>query len=286
MDLNTKGFIKKKVSLVLKMIVLLACFIIYMFPFVMVVINSFKTKRDIIKEPLALIGTNGASVTNYLQAFTKMNFPRTFMNSLCITGISVLLIIIVSSMCAYIFVRTDYKLNKIFFSLMIASMVIPFQVIMIPLVSIYGGQLHLLNHRLTLILMHVGFSTAMSVFMYHGCIKSSIPLSLEEAARLDGCSRHQTFFRVVLPLLKPTTATLVILYAMALWNDFLLPSLILTKKELYTLPIATQMFYGTYSSDLGLIMASLIMVVIPVIILYLFLQKYIIAGVVAGAVKS
>lgn len=282
MDLNTKGFIKKKVSFALKMIVLVICFIIYMFPFVMVVINSFKTKRDIIKEPLSLIGTNGASVANYVEAFTKMNFPRTFMNSLCVTGISVLLIIVVSSMCAYIFVRTDYKLNKIFFSLMIASMV----VIMIPLVSIYGGQLHLLNHRMTLILMHVGFSTAMSVFMYHGFIKSSIPLSLEEAARLDGCSRHQTFFRIVLPLLKPTTATLVILYAMGLWNDFLLPSLVLTKKELYTLPIATQMFYGTYSSDLGLIMASLIMVVIPVIILYLFLQKYIIAGVVAGAVKS
>ena len=280
MDLNTKGFIKKKVSFALKMIVLVICFIIYMFPFVMVVINSFKTKRDIIKEPLSLIGTNGASVANYVEAFTKMNFPRTFMNSLCVTGISVLLIIVVSSMCAYIFVRTDYKLNKIFFSLMIASMVIPFQVIMIPLVSIYGGQLHLLNHRMTLILMHVGFSTAMSVFMYHGFIKSSIPLSLEEAARLDGCSR------IVLPLLKPTTATLVILYAMGLWNDFLLPSLVLTKKELYTLPIATQMFYGTYSSDLGLIMASLIMVVIPVIILYLFLQKYIIAGVVAGAVKS
>lgn len=193
MDLNTKGFIKKKVSFALKMIVLVICFIIYMFPFVMVVINSFKTKRDIIKEPLSLIGTNGASVANYVEAFTKMNFPRTFMNSLCVTGISVLLIIVVSSMCAYIFVRTDYKLNKIFFSLMIASMVIPFQVIMIPLVSIYGGQLHLLNHRMTLILMHVGFSTAMSVFMYHGFIKSSIPLSLEEAARLDGCSRHQTF---------------------------------------------------------------------------------------------
>ena len=139
------------------MIVLVICFIIYMFPFVMVVINSFKTKRDIIKEPLSLIGTNGASVANYVEAFTKMNFPRTFMNSLCVTGISVLLIIVVSSMCAYIFVRTDYKLNKIFFSLMIASMVIPFQVIMIPLVSIYGGQLHLLNHRMTLILMHVGF---------------------------------------------------------------------------------------------------------------------------------
>lgn len=286
MDLNQKGYIKKRVSAVVKMIVLLICLLVYMFPFVMVLINSFKTKRDIIKEPLALIGSQGISFDNYINAFVKMNFPKAFMNSLCITGVSVVLIILTASMCAYLFVRMDYKLNKIFFTLMIASMVIPFQVIMIPLVSIYGGQLHLLNHRLTLILMHVGFSTAMSVFMYHGFIKSSIPLSLEEAARLDGCSRHQTFFRIVLPLLKPTTATLVILYAMGLWNDFLLPSLVLTKKELYTLPIATQMFYGTYSSDLGLIMSSLIMVVLPVIILYLFLQKYIIAGVVAGAVKS
>ncbi len=286
MDLNTKGYIKKRVSMVVKMIILLVCFVIYMFPFVMVVINSFKTKRDIIREPLSLIGSQGASVKNYVEAFVKMDFPKTFMNSLCITGFAVLLLIIVAAMCAYIFVRTDYALNKIFFSLMVASMVIPFQVIMIPLVSIYGGQLHLLNHRLTLILMHVGFSVAMSVFMYHGFIKGSIPLALEEAARLDGCTRHQTFFLIVLPLLKPTTATLVILYAMGFWNDFLLPSLVLTRKELYTLPIATQMFYGTYSSDLGLIMASLIMVVIPVIILYLFLQKYIIAGVVAGAVKS
>ncbi len=286
MDLNTKGYIKKRVSMTVKMIILLVCFVIYMFPFVMVVINSFKTKRDIIREPLSLIGSQGASVKNYVDAFVKMDFPKTFMNSLCITGFAVLLLIIVAAMCAYIFVRTDYALNKVFFSLMVASMVIPFQVIMIPLVSIYGGQLHLLNHRLTLILMHVGFSVAMSVFMYHGFIKGSIPLALEEAARLDGCTRHQTFFLIVLPLLKPTTATLVILYAMGFWNDFLLPSLVLTKKELYTLPIATQMFYGTYSSDLGLIMASLIMVVIPVIILYLFLQKYIIAGVVAGAVKS
>lgn len=286
MDLNTKGYIKKRVSMVVKMIILLVCFVIYMFPFVMVVINSFKTKRDIIREPLSLIGSQGASVKNYVEAFVKMDFPKTFMNSLCITGFAVLLLIIVAAMCAYIFVRTDYALNRIFFSLMVASMVIPFQVIMIPLVSIYGGELHLLNHRLTLILMHVGFSVAMSVFMYHGFIKGSIPLALEEAARLDGCTRHQTFFLIVLPLLKPTTATLVILYAMGFWNDFLLPSLVLTRKELYTLPIATQMFYGTYSSDLGLIMASLIMVVIPVIILYLFLQKYIIAGVVAGAVKS
>ncbi len=286
MDLNRKGYLNKKISMAVKMLVLTVCLVVYMFPFFMVIINSFKTKRDIIKEPLSFIGSKGASLANYIEAFSKMKFPRVFLNSLCITGFSVALIVITSAMCAYLFVRMNYKINKILFTLMIASMVIPFQVIMIPLVLVYGGQLHILNHRLTLILMHVGFSTAMSVFMYHGFIKSSIPISLEEAARLDGCTRHQTFFRIVFPLLKPTTATLIILYAMGIWNDFLLPSLVLTKKELYTLPIATQMFYGTYSSDLGLIMASLIMVILPIILLYLFLQKYIIAGVVAGAVKS
>ena len=286
MDLNQRGYVHKKAGLAIKIIVLICALVVYMFPFVMVIINSFKTKRDIIKEPMALIGSHGASLDNYVEAFHKMNFIRAFLNSLCITGVSVVLIIITSAMCAYLFVRMDYKINKIFFGLMIASMVIPFQVIMIPLVSIYGGNLHLLNHRLTLILMHVGFSTAQSVFMYHGFIKSNIPMSLEEAAKLDGCTKYQTFFRIVFPLLKPTTATLVILYAMGIWNDFLLPSLVLTQKELYTLPIATQMFYGIYSSDLGLIMASLLMVAAPVIVLYLFLQKYIIAGVVAGAVKS
>lgn len=286
MDLNQKGYIRKKTGLAVKIIVLICALIVYMFPFVMVLINSFKTKRDIIKEPMALIGSHGASLDNYVEAFKKMNFIRAFLNSFCITGVSVVLIIITSAMCAYLFVRMDYKINKVFFGLMIASMVIPFQVIMIPLVSIYGGSFHFLNHRLTLILMHVGFSTAQSVFMYHGFIKSNIPMSLEEAAKLDGCTKYQTFFRIVFPLLKPTTATLVILYAMGIWNDFLLPSMVLTQKELYTLPIATQMFYGTYSSDLGLIMASLLMVAAPVIVLYLFLQKYIIAGVVAGAVKS
>ena len=286
MDLNQRGYVHKKAGLAIKIIVLICALVVYMFPFVMVIINSFKIKRDIIKEPMALIGSHGASLDNYVEAFHKMNFIRAFLNSLCITGVSVVLIIITSAMCAYLFVRMDYKINKIFFGLMIASMVIPFQVIMIPLVSIYGGNLHILNHRLTLILMHVGFSTAQSVFMYHGFIKSNIPMSLEEAAKLDGCTKYQTFFRIVFPLLKPTTATLVILYAMGIWNDFLLPSLVLTQKELYTLPIATQMFYGTYSSDLGLIMASLLMVAAPVIVLYLFLQKYIIAGVGAGAVKS
>ena len=127
---------------------------------------------------------------------------------------------------------------------------------------------------------------AMAVFMYYGFIRGSIPISLEEAAEIDGASRARTFFTIVLPLLKPTTATLIILYALALWNDYLLPSLILTGKELYTIPIATKLFQGAYGNSMDLLMAALVMAIIPVIILYLALQKYIIAGVVAGAVKS
>ena len=169
---------------------------------------------------------------------------------------------------------------------MAASMIIPFQAIMIPLVSIYGSGLHLLNHRLTLIFMHTGFALSMSVFIYQGFIKSGIPLSLEEAAYLDGCTNVQTFFKVVFPLLKPTTATLVILNVLAFWNDYLLPSLVLGKKNLYTLPLSTYSFYGTYSSDYGVIMAALVLTVAPILVLYLFLQKEIIDGVVAGAVKS
>ena len=164
-------------------------------------------------------------------------------------------------------------------------MIIPFQAIMIPLVSIYGGTLNMLNHRITLIFMHTGFSMAMSVFMFHGFIKGSVPIALEEAAYIDGCTRGQTFFKIVFPLLKPIISTMVILNALAFWNDFLLPSLVLTDKKLLTLPLSTYSFYGTYSADYGTIMAGLLLCVIPILILYIILQKQIISGVVAGAVK-
>ena len=189
-------------------------------------------------------------------------------------------------MTAYYFVRAKDGISKIFFALMAASMIIPFQAIMIPLVSIYGAQLNLLNHRATLIFLHIGFSISMSVFIYQGFIKSNIPITLEEAAYLDGCTKTQTFFKVVFPLLKPTTSTLIILNVLAFWNDYLLPSLVLGRKELFTLPLSTYTFYGTYSADYGTIMAGLVLTVAPILILYLFLQKHIISGVVAGAVKS
>ena len=265
---------------------MVAIFLFYMIPFILILLNSFKAKRDIIKNPFSLLAEKGYSLGNYTEAFEKMNYIRSFGNSLFITGLSTLLVIVLAAMTAYYFVRAKDGISKIFFALMAASMIIPFQAIMIPLVSIYGAQLNLLNHRATLIFLHIGFSISMSVFIYQGFIKSNIPITLEEAAYLDGCTKTQTFFKVVFPLLKPTTSTLIILNVLAFWNDYLLPSLVLGRKELFTLPLSTYTFYGTYSADYGTIMAGLVLTVAPILILYLFLQKHIISGVVAGAVKS
>ena len=236
--------------------------------------------------PLSWGGKKGFTTDNFVDAFQQMNFMNILKNSLIITCVSVFLIILFSSMAAYIFVRKAWKINQIIFMVMLFSMVIPFQVVMIPLISIYGGTYGILNHRATLIFMHLGFSVSKAELKLHGFIKGGVPISLEEAAQIDGAGRLRTFFQIVFPLLKPTTATLVILYALSLWNDYLLPSLILTDKSLYTLPIAPQLFQGTYSNDMDLLMAALVMAIIPLIILYVALQKYIIAGVVAGAVKS
>ena len=284
---NERAARKKKASNAAMWIVLLIVFLAFIAPFVLVVINVFKTKADITSNPLALIGEHGFTLANFPEAMKKMNFWTVFGNSLTITVCATVLTILIASMTAYVYVRhSNWKFCTMMFSLMIASMVIPFQVLMVPLVSVYGGILGVLNHRLTLILMHVGFSVSMAMFMFHGSIRTNIPLELEEAATIDGCTKWQTYWKIVFPLLKPTVATVAIINAMAYWNDYLLPSLVLTKKELYTIPIATQAFYGTYSTDIGLVMAALLLAMLPILILYVFLQRYIVEGVTAGAVKG
>lgn len=283
---TTVGGTKRKVTNALAMIGLIIIFIAYMFPFLMVVINSMKEKRDIIKSPFSWLWTiKGLSFDNFTKAFTQMDFLNAFKNSLIVTVSATVLVTLLAAMLAYYIVRHNNGISKLTFALMVASMIIPFQAIMIPLVSIYGGTLNVLNHRLTLIFMHTGFSMAMSVFMFHGFIKGNVPIALEEAAYIDGCTHSQTFFKIVLPLLKPIISTMVILNSLAFWNDFLLPSLVLTDKKLLTLPLSTYSFYGTYSADYGTIMAGLLLCVIPILILYVILQKQIIGGVVAGAVK-
>lgn len=287
MEANIKTVTNKKKSHGGMMAALIILFILFIAPFILVIINVFKTKADINSNPLALIGKHGFTLSNFADAVSKMDFLNVFKNSLIITVSATVLTILFSAMAAFVIVRNSkWKANKILFALMIASMVIPFQVLMVPLVSVYGGIFHILNNRLTLILMHVGFSVSMATFMFHGAIKTNIPVELEEAAEIDGCTRWQTFWKIVFPLLKPTVATVAIIDAMAFWNDYLLPSLVLGRKELYTIPIATKAFYGTYSTDIGLILAALLLAMLPILILYLFLQRYIVEGVTSGAVKG
>ena len=286
MNKTTIGGNKRKALNILAMAGLIVVFIAYMFPFLMVVINSLKQKRDIIKSPFSWLFTiKGLSFDNFVKAFVQMDFLNAFKNSLIVTASATILVTFLAAMLAYYIVRRNNVISRIAFALMVASMIIPFQAIMIPLVSIYGSGLGILNHRITLIFMHTGFSMAMSVFMFHGFIKGNIPMALEEAAYIDGATHTQTFFQVVFPLLKPIISTLVILNALAFWNDYLLPSLVLTDKELLTLPLSTYSFYGTYSADYGTIMAGLLLCVIPILALYIVLQKHIINGVVTGAVK-
>lgn|SRR5690554_2129886 len=272
----------RRVLQLAKTISLYGLLLVYLSPFLLVLINSFKSRRDIVSNPLGLPDT--WSLDNFINAFQRMGFVSAFVNSLVITVFSVILIAVFSSMTAYIFVRTNWRFNKVVFMAMVAAMLIPFQSIMIPLVQIYGG-LSLLNSRWILIYMYLGFGSSFAVFLYHGFIKG-IPLELEEAAMIDGCSRIQVFFKIVFPLLKSTTLTLIILNVLWIWNDYLLPSLVLISPSNRTLPLSTYNFHGTYTSDYGLLMAALMLTILPVILFYALLQKHILKGVMEGAIKA
>ena len=213
---------KKLITNIIKYIAISGLLLAYIVPFVFVLINSFKARKDVIANPLALPST--FKFSNYADAFEKMNYGHAFVNTLIITVLSVLIIIIFSSMTAYILVRKDWKFNKFIFFAMVLSMIIPFQGIMIPLVSIYGSM-GMLNTKWALIYMYLGFGISLAVFMYHGFIKS-IPLELEEAAMIDGATRFQTFWKIVFPIMKPITMTITTLDMLWIWNDFLLPSLV------------------------------------------------------------
>ncbi len=255
--------------------------IMYLLPFFLVIVNSLKSRKDIILNPVSLPET--PLFSNYAEAAATMSYMHGFINSLIITAASVAVILIFSSMTAWLLVRRDWLFGKIFFMALVAAMIIPFQAIMIPLVKIYGS-VGMLNSKASLVYLYLGFGTALAVFMYHGFIKS-IPLELEEAALIDGANRFQVFWLIVFPILKPITVTIGILDVLWIWNDFLLPSLVLIHAKNRTLPLSVFYFSGTYTIDYGLAMAGLMLSILPVIILYLFMQKQIIKGVLQGSIK-
>ncbi len=277
---------KKLAKGIVELLVLLVC-LLYLFPIYIVLVNAFKNRQELYENMLAL--PKGYSFEYFSKAMSKMNFLSALSNSLLVTVISIIIIVVLASMTAWMFVRTDNRLSRILFLTFVATMIIPFQTIMMPLMQVMGwvrDTLHIpmLNSLGGLIYMNVGFGTSMAVFLYHGFVKS-IPVSLEEAATIDGCNKLGVFWKIVFPMLKPTTATVMILDVIWIWNDYLLPSLVLSSKSLRTIPLSTASFFGQFTIEWNMAMAGLMLTITPVILFYLSAQKYIVKGVAAGAVK-
>ena len=259
--------------------------LVYVFPIVLVVINSFKKQAYISRKPFAIpTDKMYVGLENYVNGIKKTGFVDAFWTSLFITVLSVAIIILCTSMCAWYISRVKNKFTTGLYFLCLFSMIVPFQMVMFTL-SKLADMLHLGN-PLGIVVVYLGFGAGLSVFMFCGFVKS-IPLEIEEAAMIDGCTPIQTFFRIVMPILKPTCITVAILQAMWIWNDYLLPYLVLDMTKYKTIPIAVQYLRGGYGSiDMGAMMGVLVLAIIPIIIFYLVCQKYIIEGVVAGAVKD
>lgn len=259
--------------------------IFYVCPIFIVIINSFKKKAYINKYPFK-IATDKMFVglDNYIEGIQKIDFFRAFGYTLFITIGSVLIIILCTSMCAWYITRVKNHFTTGVYYLCLFSMIVPFQMVMFTLSKV-ANTLHMGN-PVGIIGIYLGFGAGLSVFMFCGFVKS-IPIEIEEAAMIDGCNPLQTFFNIVLPVLKPTTITVAILQSMWIWNDYLLPYLVLDTKKYKTISIAIQYLKGGYGSiDWGAMMAMLVLAIIPIIIFYILCQKHIIEGVVAGAVKG
>lgn len=257
---------------------------LFLAPILIVFMNSFKGRLYISQAPFELPGAETFSgITNYVEGIAKTGFVQAFFQSLTITVCSVVVIILFTSMTAWYIIRVKSKFTAALYYLFVFAMIVPFQMVMFTMSKI-ANVLHL-NNTPGLVFIYLGFGAGLAVFIFSGFVKG-IPLEIEEAAMIDGCNPAQTFFGIVLPILKPTAITVAILQTMWIWNDYLLPYLILgTEKK--TIPIAVQYLRGGYGSiDMGAMMAMLVLAVLPIIVFYLACQKYIIEGVVAGAVKG
>ena len=274
----------KKRNSVATVLLTIVC-ILWMYPIVLILINSLKKEVAITTSGVFSLPTSETwnGVANFVASVTQMDFLKSFWYSLVISVMSVALIMLCCSMAAWYIVRVNGKLSKIFYYLCVFSMVVPFQMVMFTLSKV-TDFLHLGN-MFGIIPVYLGFGAGLSLFMFCGFIKA-IPISLEEAAMIDGCTPVQTYFKVIVPMLRPTMITVAILNAMWIWNDYLLPTLVLDSGK-PTIPMAVQYLRGGYGSiDMGAMMAMLVLAILPIIVFYLTCQKYIIKGVAAGAVKG
>jgi len=277
--MNAKSY-NYKVLLIEIAAILLA--LLFLVPFYFALINSVKSFGDLLTDSAGW--PKSWHWENYRKAWNITKYPKVFTNSLIITVISNLGLVLISSMASYRMIRNPSRFNKILFGVFVASMIIPFQSIMIPLVRVVS-TLEIQNSRTGLILCYFGFGVMLSVFLYHGYIKS-IPKEVEESAVVDGCTPYGVFWKIVFPLLKPMTVTIILLNSLWIWNDYLLPLLILTGPELRTIPLAASSFFAQYTKQWDLGLAALVLGVTPIVIFFLAMQKNIIEGITAGSVKG
>ena len=282
-ELNLKYEPKKKNNVLLYLILIILS-IVFLAPIFIVLYNSFKGKLYISRSPFALPNsTSFSGLANYVNGIDKTGFISAFGYSLFITVGSTAVIILFTSMTAWYITRVKSKFTSCLYYLFVLSMIVPFQMVMFPMSKI--ANMLSLDNPLGIIIIYLGFGSGLSVFMFSGFVKS-IPIDIEEAAMIDGCSPVKTFFLIVLPLLKPIAITIAILNVMWIWNDYLLPYLLLGT-EYKTIPIAVQYLRGGYGAvDMGAMMAILVLAIIPIVIFYLTCQKHIIEGIAAGAVKG
>jgi raffinose/stachyose/melibiose transport system permease protein len=268
-------------------------FVGFLLPFFIVVINSAKDSFAVTNAPLALPEDWAMIFRNMATIWTSENvrYSRSFLSSVIITAASLAALVLFSSQAAWVLVRTKTRISQLIFLMFVAAMVIPFQIVMFPLISWFRTffdvtGIRLLRSYLGLVLAYVGFGTSLSIFLYHGFIKG-IPFELEEAATIDGAHRHQVFYVVISPILKPIHATVLVLNGIWIWNDYLLPLLVLGKgNAVQTIPLAVANFAGAWVKQWDLILTAILMAMIPVIIFFLIAQKSIVRGMIAGSVKG
>jgi len=283
--------IKKRNTLIGDIIGIVLALVI-LSPFVLVVLNSAKTSANIVINPLSFPTKWGQMLENFKNVINNdsFNYWKSFFSSLFITTVSLIVVSVFSSMTAWVLCRNKTKWSAFIFMLLVAAMVIPFQVVMLPLLSTFRNindffGIKMLQSYQGIIFAYLGFGGSMSVFILHGFIKG-IPRELEEAALIDGCSPEGTFFRIIFPLLRPVQMTVLILNGIWIWNDYLLPSLMLgLNGKIKTLPVAVSAFVGSYVKQWDLILSAAFLAMIPIVILFLFAQKQIIRGIVDGAIK-
>ncbi len=275
----------KRLDRLLQIVLSILC-VLFFIPLLLVLINSFKSKFNIISEPFTLPSSETfVGFQNYIKGISTSDFIGSLGRSAFITVGSVLVIVLGCAMTAWYITRLKTTFHKLLYALFVFSMIVPFQMVMYSMV--YTADVLSLNNPIGILVLYLGFGAGLSVFMFCGFVKS-IPLDIEEAAVIDGCKPLQLFFRVVFPVMRPTAITIAVLNAMWIWNDYLLPYLVLGTEKYKTLPVTIQItMQGAYGAvDWGGFMAMLVLAIIPIVIFYAFAQKYIIKGVIAGAVKG